>query len=171
MIKVAVVGPESTGKSELCKGLAKHFKTVYVPEYSRQFLDGRNGQYDMSDLPAIARGQQYLIETFTKKKIDLLIIDTEAIVVKIWSKVKYQEVDPLIEITVKNQDFDLYLLCNTDLEWTYDPLREVPNKSERDRIFELFKTELEKHDFKYEIITGHGNKRLKQAISVIANLL
>ena len=38
LIKIVLFGPESTGKTTLAKQLAKHYNTVWVPEYAREYL-------------------------------------------------------------------------------------------------------------------------------------
>src|SRR5918912_2793574 len=42
--RVCVFGPESTGKSTLARDLARHFRTVAVPEYPRTLLEAQGGR-------------------------------------------------------------------------------------------------------------------------------
>ena len=39
MLKIIVTGPESSGKTTLCKSLSKHFKIPYSEEFARKYLD------------------------------------------------------------------------------------------------------------------------------------
>lgn len=73
---------------------------------------------------AIAKGQQRSIDEATKRDKEILISDTEAIVNKVWCEYVFNQTPKEIEDLVQKQDFDLYLLCDTDLQWTFDPLRE-----------------------------------------------
>jgi len=87
--KIAITGPESTGKSELAKKLAKHYNTVWVPEFSREYIDNINRPYDYDDIIEIAKGQLNREKEAEKKANKFLFCDTELIVAKIWSEFKY----------------------------------------------------------------------------------
>ncbi|PIQ21323.1 MAG: ATPase, partial [Cytophagales bacterium CG18_big_fil_WC_8_21_14_2_50_42_9] len=57
MLKVAITGPESTGKSTLAQQLAAHYNTMWVPEYARTYISELPGRYTAQDVENIARGQ------------------------------------------------------------------------------------------------------------------
>src|SRR5215467_439427 len=98
--KIVVIGPESTGKSTLCEQLANHYKTLWCPEYAREYLQTHGTKYDYDDLLTIAKGQIRLEENFIKKTDDcwqmtgksvighpssnILFIDTDMYVMKVW---------------------------------------------------------------------------------------
>lgn len=170
MLKIAILGPESTGKTQLAEQLAKHFHTDFVPEFSREYLKDFQKNYDINDVIAIAKGQQQRIEEAAMKNNDILISDTEAIVNKVWCEFVFKQTPKEIEELVQKQDFDLYLLCNIDLEWTFDPLRENPDLEERKAIFTLYRKFLEEINADYFIVNGKGDLRFKHAIVAINNL-
>ena len=60
--KFVVIGPESTGKSTLCSQLAAYYKTNWVPEYAREYLEKNGTEYSYDDLLTIAKGQINLEE-------------------------------------------------------------------------------------------------------------
>lgn len=167
MLKIAILGPESTGKSTLAKQLAGHFGTNYIPEYSREYLKDFEGKYQINDVVNIALGQQKWIDEAKAGEPQILIADTEMIVNKIWCRFVFNEVPSIISDLSSRQDFDLYLLCNIDLEWTYDPLREDPDINDRITIFEMYKEELSLLKANFRIISGHGQQRLLNAIDAI----
>ena len=171
MLKVAIIGPESSGKSTLCQDLSLHFGISFVAEYSRQYLQEIEHPYELEDLIEIAQGQLKGIESAVKAKEDLLISDTEALCVLVWSEVKYGTVSPLVSQLWEGQDFDLYLLCDASLPWEYDVLREVPDQHKRQEIFELFKKKLIQAARKFAIIQGHSEQRKNQAIAYINRCL
>ena len=167
MLKIAILGPESTGKSTLAEQLAAHFGTDFVPEYSREYLKDFEGQYQIDDVVKIALGQQRWIDKAKATNTEMLIADTEMIVNKIWCKYVFHSIPETINNLVINQDFDLYLLCDIDLEWSFDPLRENPDFEERKTIFEMYEEELSHLNANYRIIDGQDQQRLQNAINAI----
>ena len=164
-LKIAILGPESTGKSELANVLAKHFGVTFIPEYARTFL-AQKSNYNFVDVTTIAKHQFELIQNHSQRP---LIADTELIVTKIWQLFKYGKVDAWIEDHIHQQNFDLYLLMDTDLEWTSDDLRENPSLDERQELFNLYEKELQKRNFNYWIISGEGYARISNALLAIKN--
>ncbi len=170
MIKIAIIGPESTGKSTLAEQLAQHFGCPFVPEYSRIYLADICRPYNVDDVVAIAEGQQRMITEAEHTSDDFLIADTEMIVNKIWTCYVFGCVPPFIEQAVRRQHFDLYLLCDIDLEWHYDPLRENPDLNERKTIFAMYVEELQTLDAHYHIVSGNDEARLQCALKSIEGL-
>lgn len=170
-IKVAVTGPESTGKSWLAEHLAGHYRTLWVPEYSREYLQAIDRPYDYKDILKIAGGQLKAENAVLEKLGDnpLLFCDTEFIVTKIWCEVKFGRCHNYIDTLVRNHHYDLYLLCDIDLPWEFDPLREDPDR--RPFLFDLYKNVLESNGFPYRIVRGSGNDRLVNAIKMVDELL
>jgi len=164
--RIAITGPESTGKSELAKGLAEHFGCSWVPEYSREYLKKIGREYVFDDILAIARGQLMLEEEYYQASAaGYLFCDTELLVCKIWSYERFGKCDPWIQDRLNHHSYDLYLLCNTDIQWEPDPLRENPD--DRDRLLEKYKKELDDRSLPYAIINGSGNKRINNAIRIV----
>jgi NadR type nicotinamide-nucleotide adenylyltransferase len=139
--KIVVIGPESTGKSTLCEQLAQHFNTNWCPEFAREYLLTHGKEYRYTDLINIAKGQIALEEEYAfslQNKLlfpretdpsNLLFIDTNLYVMKVWSEFVFNDCDPWILNNIAERKYDLYLLCNTDLPWINDVLREYPDKS------------------------------------------
>lgn len=171
IIRIAITGPESTGKTTLAQQLAKHFQTIYVPEYVRQYFEEKgNNNYSYNDLEKIARGQLALEKKMTSQANRFLFADTEMLVMKIWSQYKYGKCSAWILNAIKAHHYDLFLLCDIDLPWTYDPLRENPSEKERKIIFQLYKKELEKYGFPYAVVSGTNKARTKNAIKKILDI-
>lgn len=163
--KIAVIGPESTGKSQLAEELAAVYDTVFSPEFARNYIAGLGRQYQENDLLYIAKKQVENLPYFQAKAKDYLFVDTELIVIKIWSEFKYKTVHPWIIDEIKKQDFDLYILTDIDLQWEFDPLREHPHQ--RERLLELYEKELEKRKLPFFKISGQGKERTLNAIKAI----
>lgn len=171
MIKVAVIGPESTGKSTLCLEISKFFNLSFVPETSRDFLTNLNRPYTIEDLDLIAEEQLRLINNMELENGNLLISDTEVLTMRIWSLIKYGKCSDYINNLLKQQKFHHYLLCNTDIAWKPDPLREVPDLSKRIEIFNLFRSELKQNKWPFTIIQGTDDARFLQARIILKNLI
>lgn len=170
--KVAVTGPESTGKSWLCKALALHYNTAYVPEYAREYIEGLPRNYTLEDIFLIASGQiereNRMAEEVVRRQVrPLLFCDTELIVTKIWSLHKFKICHPWILDKIKTRNYDLFLLCDVDLPWEPDPQREHPHL--RSFFFDWYQREIEYYGFPYCIVSGQGRARLQNAIEAVNN--
>ncbi|MBI9033364.1 MAG: ATP-binding protein [Bacteroidales bacterium] len=167
--KIAITGPESTGKSTLASDLAEHYKTVWVPEYAREYLEKINRSYEFDDISIIAKEQKKLENQYIDRAKDLLFCDTELLVTKIWSEYKYGNCDHWILNELKNPGYDLYLLTDIDIPWEYDPQRENP--TERKELFDRYYNELIQMKFPFKIINGTREIRLQNAIHYIDQLV
>lgn len=166
--KIAVTGPESTGKSDL--SLALHAlleQSVCVPEYARAYLEEHGPEYSRTDLDTIAAGHWNALENALAGKPRILIADTEMTVMKVWSVFCFGECSSFIEELYQRQHFDLYLLCDADLPWTWDPLREHPEK--RGELLECYKKALRDAGRPYVLVSGRGEERLQCALEVLRN--
>lgn len=163
--RIAITGPESTGKSELARKLAEAYGTCWVPEYAREYFEKLDRPYRESDILNIAIGQLASEQEYMQDAKRFLFCDTEAIVTRIWSMVKYGRCHPRIEEMIDRHPYDLYLLCDIDLPWEHDPLREHPDK--REYLFDLYHRELKNRSLPFCIISGTGKTRLENAMKAI----
>ena len=142
--KVTVVGPESTGKTTLCKQLAAHYNTVWVEEFAREYLQAKwnhsNKICESQDLMPIAEGQILLENNAAKLANSVLFCDTNAVVTKVFSELYYGFCDPIIEQAAENHQYDLFFLTNVDVPWHADDLRDKPH--DRQKSFQYFKQTL-----------------------------
>ena len=169
MLRVAVTGPESTGKSELASQLAMHYQTLWVPEVARDYLDDLERSYIFEDIVKIAKAQYELENSLARQARKILFCDTDLLVTKIWSTYKFGKCDPWIEEKVISHRYDLYLLCNIDLPWVEDPLREHP--SQREELFGLYLEELRRLNVTFAIVSGTGGARTANAILAVEEAL
>lgn len=163
--KVAITGPESTGKSWLAKELARHYHAPFIPEYARSYIDRLDRDYEAEDIVKIAKGQLLREQQQASSDGDFLFCDTELLVTKVWSLHKYGTCDPFILEQIKKNRYELFLLCDIDLPWEYDKQREHPDL--REYFFEWYKRELTDYGFPFVIIRGINHQRLENAILAI----
>ena len=145
MIRVVVTGSESTGKTTLAESLAKHYRTVWVPEFARRLVDDKGAPAGPEDIGEIARGQMALEDTAarggTGNAAALLIQDTDLLSTVVYAKHYYDDCPAWIERAFESRHADLYLLAGIDIPW-------VPDREQRDRgdrreeMHELFRRAL-----------------------------
>jgi len=173
-IKVVLFGPESTGKTTLARQLARHYNSVWVPEYARQYLQDKwNNERktcESKDLLPIAIGQMKLENDLSIKTDSVLICDTDLLETKVYSEAYYSGIcDPMIEKYALENTYDLYFLTYIDTPWEPDDLRDKPN--ERERMFKAFEEALIKHERPYVLLKGTPKERMQSAIKNIDELL
>lgn len=164
MYKIAILGPESSGKTTLAKKLAKKLPSILIDEYSRKYFSSHDfSKCNLKDLEIIAQNQ---FDNFSlPKEFNFLISDTEMITMEIWAKDKYSEIPNVIAKLRKKQHFDLYVLSTPDFPWKYDPLRQDYNR--RDYLFQIYKQELENSNCTYIIVKGKISNRISTVIEYL----
>lgn len=172
--RVVLMGPESTGKSTLAKALAKKFNTVYVDEYMRTYLEKKWLQEsklcEEKDIQAIVEGQIQLENELILKANEVVFCDTNALQNLIYAQEYYPNFRNMtVNYCIENHTYDLYLVCNIDIPWEYDILRDKPN--EREKMFSLFTKELRKRNIEFFVLSGTLNQRLDVAKNIITKLI
>ena len=178
--KIVAIGPESTGKSTLCAQLAAHYNTLWCPEFAREYLLKHGMNYNYEDLLTIAKGQLAMEDEFIQKisgadtaasNSQLLFIDTDMYVMKVWSEFVFEKCHKRILEQIIDRKYDLYLLCNTDLPWVKDELREYPDLKTREKLFLIYKDVLMNQNTPWVMIKGNDDSRLSIAVHAVNTLL
>jgi nicotinamide riboside kinase len=162
MFKVVVTGPESTGKTEICKFLAASFETDFIPEYAREYLASLDRPYTFEDVEKIASVQVEQLLQFQEEKLSILFLDTYLIITKVWFREVYGLTPDWIDNSLATAGIDLFLLCYFDIDWIPDPLRENPGPR-RAFLYESYLEEIELLGSPYEVIKGSGTERFSRA--------
>ncbi len=173
-LKVVIYGPESTGKTTLAQRLARHYNSVWVPEYAREYLQDKWNNERLTcqpeDLLPIAIGQMRLENELARKTNTVLICDTDLLETKVYSESYYAGTcDPILDKYALENQYDMYFLTYIDIPWIADDLRDKPN--ERERMFKAFEKALIDSEKPYHLIKGNKDERLEEAIKVIDQLL
>lgn len=168
MRKIVIIGPESTGKSTLSAQLAEYYQTCWCPEFAREYLLDNGKQYNYGDLLNIAHGQLELEDTMiTQAKNGFYFIDTDMYVMKVWCEVAFEKCHTWILKQIAQRSYDLYLLCDTDLPWVKDELREYPDLHFRQKLFHIYKDILINQKTRWSVISGTDTQRLQMAVGII----
>lgn len=162
-----IVGAESTGKSTLTHDLAHYFGAPGVDEFARGYLKKLRRRYTYNDLEQIARGQLDLI--LKNRDQNLVFFDTDLINIKVWFQLVFTAVPDWLPEEIEKVGRGTYLVCQPDIPWVPDPLRENPGR--RDYLNELYEKELELAGFPYFRISGFGNERLTHAVRIVEQVI
>ncbi len=171
MLKITLTGPESTGKTTLTKALAKHYNTVYVPEYARNYIATLNRKYTLNDIIHIAQQQAKLEDEWLPKANKILFCDTDMLVTKVWCDYVFGECPTYIKQAVNERHYDLSLLTYIDVPWVQDGLREHPNPRTRQTLFDTYYQALGLKKQVVMVLKGSHHTRMETAITAIDTLL
>jgi NadR type nicotinamide-nucleotide adenylyltransferase len=170
--RIALYGPESTGKTRLAEKLAAHFGAPLVAEYAREFWD-ENGIITLEDIPGIAREQWRREDAAAATAGRLLICDTEALTTVLWSDLLYGTCPDDIRRGAERRcrDYALYLLLDIDVPFAPDPQRCFPDPADREKCRRVWRGALERRHLPFALITGDWAAREQRAITLVTALL
>ena len=168
-LRIAVTGPESTGKTTLAIQLAKLYNGQYIPEFAREYVEKLSRHYTYDDVEAIAKIQvdQYLATTSASEK--LFFFDTWLIITKVWFNWVFGRTPGWLDDQIYACHIDLFLLCLPDLPWEPDSVRENGGEN-RLKLLDQYRNELHHYGFNFVEIGGIGEVRLQSAIDAMKNI-
>jgi nicotinamide riboside kinase len=167
-MKIVITGAESTGKSELAQQLATHFQGLWIPELARTYIEGLDRPYTYEDVETIAKLQ---IEDEQKRQLERVPIffDTWLIITKVWFDFRFGQHPEWLHHAIKNSNIDLFLLCDIDLPWQFDPVRENGGEN-RKKLQQIYIYELEYYGFDYRVVSGLGLHRFQNAANYVQEM-
>jgi nicotinamide riboside kinase len=171
IIKIAFVGPESTGKTTLASQLAEEFNTNWIPEFARDYLqekwDLKQEICVIEDLIPIAIGQTQLENEALKNANKILFCDTNVLVTKVFSDIYYNSCDTIIAKAAKKHKYDLIFLTDVDVPWEKDDLRDKPE--DRAASIVVFEQALVEFDKPFIKLSGNKEERLEKASKIVSD--
>jgi nicotinamide riboside kinase len=161
-----ITGAESTGKSTLTEKLANYFNVPFIPEIARGYIEKLNRKYNYADVENIARMQTEQFRNITKTEAPYIFADTWLIVTKIWFEFVFNKTPDWITEEIRKTKIDLFLVCDIDLPWVYDPVRE--NGGENRKILQnKYIENISNFGFDYKIVSGFDDERFKNALNYL----
>ena len=166
--RIVITGPESTGKTEMAQALAERLNSLWVPEYARLYVENLGRPYDYNDVVQIAK-YQVAQETNYASKITkgMIIFDTWLIITKVWLDLVFGKCPEWVLDHIRSSRIDLFLICDIDLPWIADPVRENGGEK-RKELFRLYCDEIRSFGFDFEIVSGIGNLRSLNALKALS---
>lgn len=158
MTRICLIGPESTGKTELAQKLAGHLGVPWVPEFAREYALARNNELSFADVDPIARGQMKLHD---EAEGALIIHDTDLISTVVYSRHYYENVPEWVHGAAWERRSALYLLMDTDVPWQADPARDSGGEA-REEQFDLFRCALDEFETDWTIVSGGWEERFER---------
>lgn len=160
---IVITGAESTGKSVLTQWLASHFQVPFIPELARTYVENLHRKYNYSDIEKIAQMQIQELQELKKTDYPWIFADTWLIITKIWFEEVFGHYPDWLENEIRDTSIDLFLVCDTDLPWIPDPVRE--NGGER-RLYlqKRYIESIEQYGFRHKIVSGQNDQRFRNAL-------
>lgn len=165
VMKIALIGPESSGKTTLCEHLAKYFNTVWVPELARQYIGSLHRKYTLGDIEYCSQMQINEEDRLEKEANRVMFCDSEMIIAKVWCEDVFKTVPAWLEEAASQRHYDLFLLTRPDLPFVPDVVRENPHR--REFFFDWYRRELDNRNFTYAVIEGTEEDRFRNALGAI----
>ena len=166
---IVITGAESTGKSTLTERLANHFGAPYIPEIAREYVENLNHKYTYSDVENIAKMQIAKFNSISKSDAPYIFVDTWLIVTKIWFEFVYNKTPDWLIRKILKTKIDLFLVCDIDLPWIYDPVRE--NGGENRKILQnKYIENISEFNFEYKLISGIDDERFNSALNFLKQM-
>jgi nicotinamide riboside kinase len=162
---IAIVGAESTGKTDLARALAERLSrhgtpATRVPEYLREWCDREARVPRPDEQSAIAREQTRRIVDAASRGV--AVADTTALMTAIYSDLLFADDSLYAEAIEAHRGYTLTLLTALDLPWVADGLqRDGPHV--REPVDTRIRAALGRAGLPYTVIHGSGAVRLSNA--------
>jgi NadR type nicotinamide-nucleotide adenylyltransferase len=172
VVRVVLTGSESTGKSTLAAELARYYGAPLVPEFLRAFVQRHEGPLEFEHQEPIARGQIALEDEHIARArgvSPLVVLDTDLLSTVVYSYHYYGRCHAWIDAAARARRPDLYVLCETDVAWLPDGVRD--RGGQRDEMQALFLDAVRDSGSPYVSVSGTIGERLAQATNAIDAML
>lgn len=160
--KICLIGPESTGKSEVSRLLAKEFDTVFVPEYAKALIDAQKGSFHYHNVSQVAWGQVRAEKALERMTNRFMFCDSDIITTMAWSEVLFGSIPDELNEIAKTQKYDHTYLCYPDTTWKSDSHRNVSERSSeqefRINMFNHMEELLKLYNRPYSVIKGNDKE-------------
>lgn len=165
--RIVVTGSECTGKTSLAQFLGEELRAPTVPEYARAYAERVGRELGPLDVEPIARGQMLAEDEVLRTHAPMVVLDTDLVSTVVYAEHYYGSAAPWIAHEAQRRLGDLYLLCDIDLPWVPDGIRDQPRQ--RPQIHQRFREQLARWDANVATVRGIGDARRASALAAIAS--
>src|SRR4051812_18116728 len=148
--------------------LAAHYGVQYVPEFVRDYAASKNGPLDFNDHGPIARGQITLEDAALARGEPVVIQDTDLLSTVVYCDHYFGRCPPWIAESAMLRRPNLYLLCEIDIPWIADGVRDRGDR--REEMQQLFREAIARSGAPYVVIAGDRRERFARAVEAIDQL-
>jgi NadR type nicotinamide-nucleotide adenylyltransferase len=164
-----LTGSESTGKTTLASRLASHYGAELVPEFVRAFAERKQGPIRFGDHGPIARGQMALEDEHIARAHRLVVQDTDLLSTVVYCDHYFGACPEWIREAALARRPRLYLLCEPDIPWIHDGVRDRGDR--REEMQALFLAAVRQSGAPWVEIRGERAERIAAATAAIDRLL
>ena len=161
--RICLIGPESTGKSELSARAARELGVTWAREYAREYVEQRGNDLTADDVEPIARGE---IANLDRATGEVILLDTDLIATVVYARHYYGQCPQWIEDEARKRRADLYLLLDTDIDWIPDPARDSGGDARED-LFDAFRATLDEFQTRWEFVGGNFEERWQRVAAAV----
>ena len=165
LFRVVVTGSECSGKTTLASQLAEHYAAELVPEFARGFATSVGGRLQFADHGPIARGQMALEDEHASHATGMLVHDTDLLSTVLYCRHYFDRCPEWIVGAAMDRSPDLYLVCDIDVPWIPDPLRDRGDR--REEMHGLFMSAVKESGAKWAVMRGNERTRLDASRALI----
>ena len=170
-MKIALLGAESTGKTQLAHGIAAHLQangrsTIAIEEYLREWCEKQGRTPQLEEQAHIAQIQQERIES-AASQTSIVIADTTPLMTAIYSEFIFADSSLTAAALQYQNSFDLTLLTGLDMPWQADGIQR-DGAHVRAPVDALIREKLRSAGIAFEVIYGQGEQRAAHALQAIA---
>ena len=159
--RVAILGAESSGKTMLAEALARHFDTVWVPEYLREFVEAHQRVPREDEQLLIAKTQVQREHEYALRAKAWLFCDTSPLMTAIYSRHYFTYTDPALEQLEQAHTYDFTIVTAPDFPWVADGLQRE-SAALRQQIHEQLLDILDEREIPFLLVEGRLTDRVEQ---------
>lgn len=163
--RIVLTGGESTGKTTLARAIAEHYGYPWVGEFAREYAIRVERPLTVADVEPIAVGQRAAEDEALANQPLGIVLDTDLLSTWVYALHYYGTAPAWLAEAVSARSHGLYLLCDIDLGWEADAVRDRSDR--REQVQKAFRAELDDRGLVYEVVSGFGGARLAAALAAI----
>jgi nicotinamide riboside kinase len=164
--RIALLGPESAGKTWLSERFAAELRVPFVPEYLRLWVDACGLPLDLLDAHAVARGQLASQRATAALAPRAYLCDTDLWMNALYARHYFGDCPAWILSEARGQPPALTVVLAPDAPWTPDPQRELPDEADRWQVFEQLCGMLKAEGCAFETAGGTWAERSRRVAAL-----